>query len=143
MRVLNDLNSYGEGLLTNLIRTDPDKAFECITRIYEENDDSTKYDLRHILSRDGLRGIGDETPGPIQFIPAKILFAWVDEDIDSRGYWLAGALPLTLDTSVAGRMTRDFIARYADGRTIRSGSRPAFSFAWLVRKRQRPLSCSA
>ena len=61
----------------------------------------------------GLKMLGDEKPGPIQFVPARKLFDWVDEDVTDRAHLLARALPKTLDHTPAGRLTRDFIATYA------------------------------
>jgi hypothetical protein len=119
--VLSDLNTNEEHVLTHLLREDPETAFDCITEVYSQVDDQSTFGIQHWLSEDGHRGIGDEGPGPVQYIPAAKLFAWVDADIDRRGYWLARALPKTLDDTIAGRLTRDFIARYGGNKSISSG----------------------
>ena len=55
---------------------------------------------------------GSETPGPIRFAPSPTLFEWVDKNEDDHGCWLAGLLPKTMNQTPAGRITRDFVARY-------------------------------
>jgi hypothetical protein len=119
--VLGDLNSYGEGLLTRILRGDPDTAFECIARVLDDNQEESLYGMQRWLSQNGHRAIGDDAPGPIQYIRAAVLFDWVDADIERRAGWLAMVLPKTLDDSVAGRLTRDFVARYGSDKQI-SGS---------------------
>jgi len=119
--VLADLNTNEEHVLTHLLREDPETAFDCVTDVYSQVDDRSTFGIQHWLSDDGHRGIEDDGPGPIQYIPAAKLFAWVDADIDRRGYWLARTLPKTLDDTAAGRLTRDFIARYSQHRSIASG----------------------
>lgn len=116
--MLGDLNSYGEGLLTRILRGEPDMAFACIVRVLNENQGQSLYGIQRWLSQGGPRTIGDDAPGPIQFIPSKLLFDWVDADIEDRADWLAMVLPKTLDDSVAGRLTRDFVARYGNERQI-------------------------
>ncbi|MEX2307559.1 MAG: hypothetical protein WD738_08205 [Pirellulales bacterium] len=109
---------HGEGILTTILRNDPENAFECIVRVHNESDVLYLFSLEHWLSHGGHRVIGDDSPGPIQHIPAKLLFSWVDADIERRGCWLARTLPKTLDNSVAGRLTRDFVAKYATNRVV-------------------------
>jgi len=117
-RTLSDLNTQGESLVTDLLRQDPERAFSCISEAFEDEQELRSYALSHWLSQGGHRIIGDETPGPIQYIPARTLFSWVDRDVQRHGSWLAQVLPKTLDDSVAGRLTRDFISRYANDRAV-------------------------
>jgi hypothetical protein len=105
-------------LLTDILRSDPEQAFGCIAEVFEDGQELRNYSLSHWLSQGGPRGITDESPGPIQYIPSKTLFQWADGDIGRRGGWLARILPKTLDDSVAGRLTRDFVARYGNDRGL-------------------------
>lgn len=115
--VLVDLNTNEEHVLTTLLRSDPEAAFDCITEVYCELGDRDDL-LQDWLSADTHRAVGNEGPGPIQYIPSTKLFDWVDENIDERGNWLAGVMPKTVDSTVAGRLTRDFIARYGRNKRI-------------------------
>jgi hypothetical protein len=86
--------------------------------VYRELEKRYACGLAHWLSDGGHQIGGDESAGPIQFVPAKKLFAWVDQDMEERGYWLARILPKTLDTTPAGRLTRAFIAKYGAQRSV-------------------------
>ncbi len=125
--VLSDLHVQGDVISTEVLREDPEQAFACIADAFEESQELRSYGLRHWLSDGGHQMIGDESPGPIQYIPGKVLFAWVDENVDQRGGWLAHTLPKTLDDSVAGRLTRDFVARYGDNKGIGSSMNAHFN----------------
>jgi len=119
--VLGDLDTNEEQILTSLLRNDPDTAWECIARIYCETNEERNFGLQHWLAEGGHRIIGDESPGPIQHIPSEVLFDWADEDLEDRGYWLTRVLPKTLDGSTAGRLTRNFVARFGKDESIRRG----------------------
>ncbi|HEY1602614.1 MAG TPA: helix-turn-helix transcriptional regulator [Pirellulales bacterium] len=116
--LLTDLNSNREALLSDVLRQDPEQSFACISEVFEECDEMRSYGFTRWLSQGANRLVGDNEPGPIQYIPAHILFSWVDKDANRRGAWLAHVLPKTLDTTVAGRLTRDFVARYGNDRGI-------------------------
>jgi transcriptional regulator with XRE-family HTH domain len=110
--VLLDLNTNEDRILTRLLREEPHGAFNCIAAAYDEGGDRHNFGLRTWLGDDGHRGFGDGAPGPIQFLPTEQLFRWVDEDVENRAYWLAYVMPKTFDSSPAGRLTRNFVARY-------------------------------
>lgn len=116
--LLCDLSTFGEPLISDLLREDPEKAFAHIAEVVEDEEQRDGFALGHWLAQGRHHAIGEDDPGPIQYIPSSILFAWVDKDIQRRGAWLAHILPKTLDESVAGRLTRDFIARYGNDRGI-------------------------
>lgn len=129
--VLGDLNFHGGGILTELLREDPTTAFQYFVAVYGQSEHRDLYSIGRWLSGDGHRAFGDNAPGPIQHIPSKLIFAWVDEDPENRGGWLAGILPKTLDESVAGRLTRDFVASYGHIRSICSSLYVSFhSGSW-------------
>jgi transcriptional regulator with XRE-family HTH domain len=110
--VLVDLDTSREQVLTTLLRKVPTTAWKCIAEIYRETSEHRNFALRHWLAKGGQLIIGDDSPGPIQYVPSKVLFGWVDENVEEHAYWLSGILPKTLDRSNAGRLTRDFVARY-------------------------------
>ena len=129
--VLCDLDTNEEQVLTCLLRDDPDPAWECIVRIYCETKKEGNFGLRSWLAEGGHQGIGDEFPGPIQHIRSEVLFDWADEDPKERGYWLTHVLPKTLDDSTAGRLTRNFVARFGKNKSIRQGLTARFySRSW-------------
>jgi transposase-like protein len=132
--ILSDLNTQGEMLITELLREEPEKAFSCIAEVLGEGQDLRGHALTNWLSEGGHRIIGDDSPGPIQYIPSRVLFSWAVQDVDNRGVWLAHILPKTLDESVAGRMTRDFIARFGADRELSSSLYARFySRGWCGR----------
>lgn len=109
---LGDLDTNQERVLSTLLRKDPKSAWRCITEAYRSSDGSPNGALQHWLADGGHRAIGDDSPGPIAFVPKSMIFRWVDQDIDHRGYWIARTLPKTFDISSSGRMTREFVQRY-------------------------------
>lgn len=119
--ILEDLDTNEEAILTTSLRKDPKTAWACIAGVYREARERGDYLRQHWLAAGGHRIIGDDNPGPIQFVPAEVLFDWVDENVEQHGYWLTRVLPKTLDESSAGRLTRDFVARYGKDESIRRG----------------------
>ncbi len=119
--ILDDLDTNKEAILTTSLRHDPKAAWECLRDAYREARERGDWLSQHWLASGGHRMIGDDNPGPIQFVPADILFNWIDEDIEEHGYWLTRVLPKTLDKSNAGRLTRDFVAKYGKDERIRGG----------------------
>jgi hypothetical protein len=129
--VIANLNTEGDLFLTEMMRSDPARAFGEIKEVFAEGRELRSYSLNSWLSRGGHHGWGDESPGPIQFIPSHLIFDWVDGDVENRGSWVAHLLPKTLDNSPAGRLTRDFIARYGNNERLMSSVRTHFaSRAW-------------
>lgn len=110
--ILPDLNTNREQILTELLRGNPQAAWDCIADVYRTTHRSNLFGLRAWLSENGHRAAGGDGPGPIQYVPAATLFAWVDEDLEERAYWVARILPKSLDQTSPGRLTRDFLARY-------------------------------
>jgi len=119
--ILEDLDTNKEAILTSSLRNDPNTAWGCIADAYREARDRGEWLSQHWLAEGGHRGFGNDDPGPIQFVPADVLFGWIDEDIEEHGYWVTRALPKTLDMSMAGRLTREFVARYGKDESIRRG----------------------
>lgn len=111
--VLADLDTTRERVLTNILRSDPHRAWQCIAQVYASTGARECFGIQHWLSEGGRRLHGNDVPGPIQFVPPSTIFDWVDQDVDEHAHWLAGALPRTMDASPGGRLTRDFVARYA------------------------------
>jgi hypothetical protein len=110
--LLADLDMPQEQVLTNLLKSDPERAWNVIAVVLSEGESRSSFGIQHWLRCGGDRGWGDDSPGAIRFVPSSKLFAWVDEDIVGRGGWLIDTLPKTLDRTPAGRLTRDFVARY-------------------------------
>jgi hypothetical protein len=112
------LDREAEGLLTRILRQDPARALGHIAAVLQQCDPGNEYAVTHWLNG-GVRGFGHKVDaGPIQFIPSIELFEWVDRDPESNLDILMWVLPKTLDNSVAGRLTRDFIARYGADQRI-------------------------
>jgi hypothetical protein len=116
--VLQDLDMNEEQVLTSIVKSDPSGALDHIADVYRGEEHREMFGIAHWLG-DGGRGF-DDLPGPIQFLPQAKLFAWIDGDVDDRGYWFARMLPKTLDKTPCGRLTRDFIARYGTDESIAS-----------------------
>ena len=119
--VLEDLDTHEPRVVSTLLRKDPRRAWQCIAQVYRECREREDSLPQYWLAEGGHRTIGDECPGPIQYVPCEVLFDWVDQNVQEHGYWLTRVLPKTLDASEAGRLTRDFVARYGKERSIRSG----------------------
>jgi hypothetical protein len=116
--VLRDLNTHEEQVFTTLLRERPDEAWACIADIFREANETRRFELSGWLSEGGHRLIGNDGPGPIQYVPAAILFGWVDEDKEEHAWWLARILPKTLNASAGGRLTRGFLASYGDDERV-------------------------
>jgi transcriptional regulator with XRE-family HTH domain len=110
--VLLDLDTNQEQILTSIFKSDPDRAWQCVAEVYSSTGERTASGIQHWLAEGGHRLPGNDAPGPIQFVPPSTIFAWVDQDVEDRAYWLIRALPKTMDTSPGGRLTREFIRRY-------------------------------
>jgi hypothetical protein len=80
--------------------------------VYSAAREQASISIQHWLSDGGHRLHGDDTPGPIQFVPPSTIFVWVDQNVEDHAYWLIRALPKTMDASLGGRLTREFVARY-------------------------------
>lgn len=129
--VLDQLDSNEEQVLTSILRSDAERAWNCVAEVCSTAEERSSTGLLHWLSEGGHRLHGDDTPGPIQFIPPQMLFAWVDQDTGDRSYWLSRALPKTMDASPGGRLTREFVARYGANEDCSSSLRCRFhSRAW-------------
>lgn len=115
--ILSDLERNEEAVMERLLQEDPETAFDCISEFYRDAHGRDTFGVQHWLAGDG-HTFGSEPPGPIQYVPAKKLFDWVDENVDGHGWWLCRTLPKTLDQSAGGRLTRDFIAKYANDEGI-------------------------
>lgn len=111
--VLADLDTTNEQIMTNILKSDPEEAWDCISDVLGQVDDDRQFWLEHWLAEGSHRGIHEGRPGPIQYIPTGKLFGWIDADVKERGSWIAGTLYKSLDHSQAGRQTRDFIAKYS------------------------------
>jgi hypothetical protein len=110
--LLNDFEMNQEQVLTTILRSDPEQAWKCVTEVFSTAGKDASYGIQHWLSDGNQRLTGNEEPGPIQFIQPDTVFAWLDQDVEERAYWVIHALPKTMDASPGGRLTREFIARY-------------------------------
>ena len=129
--ILEDLDANHENILTHLVRTEPEKAWACISKAYADARENGGWLSGHWLSSDRHDLFPDISAGPIQYIPAEILFDWVDDEPQERVYWLTRTLPKTLDQSGAGRLTRSFIARYGKSDSVRENLyRHFFAQSW-------------
>jgi hypothetical protein len=110
--LLADLDLSREQVLTCLFKSDPERAWDCTADVLAGEESGNSFGIQHWLGDGGHRLPGDHGPGVIQFVPSSKLLAWVDQDVEERGRWLAATLPKTLNRTPAGRLTRDFIAKY-------------------------------
>jgi hypothetical protein len=118
--LLADLDMSQEQVLARLFRNDPGQAWDCIAEVVAEGEVERAFGIQHWLGDSGHRLAGDDGPGLIQFAPADKVFGWVDGSVEERGRWLASALPKALDHTPAGRLTRDFLARYGKNESLSS-----------------------
>jgi hypothetical protein len=118
--LLADLDMSQEQVLASLFRNDPERAWDCIAEVVTEGEVERAFGIQHWLGDGGNRLPGDDGPGLIQVAPSEKVFAWVEGSVEERGRWLTSALPKTLDQSSAGRLTRDFIARYGKVESLSS-----------------------
>jgi hypothetical protein len=110
--LLANLDMSQEQVLARLFKIDPQRAWDCIAEVVAEGDVERSFGIQHWLADSAHLLPGDDGPGLIQFAPPAKVFAWVDESVEDRGRWLVCALPKSLDHTTAGRLTRDFIAKY-------------------------------
>lgn len=112
-RMLRCIEHGRDGLMAQWVLDDPSEAWACITEVLDKHEDG-RWAITSWLSGAMTMGWGESVAGPIQHIPSGEMFSWVDLDRASRSYWLCQAMPKTLNKTLAGRLTRDFIARYCD-----------------------------
>lgn len=117
--LLPDLDMPEEHVLTSVFKSDPERGWDCITEAFSEGDGGRSFGIQRWLGGEWRRLNGDDSPGPIQYALTSKVFSWVDENKEDRGRWLTSALPKTLDRTPAGRLTRDFIARYGKIESVR------------------------
>lgn len=117
--ILKELDTNKEAILTTSMRENPSMAWASIVDAYREARERGMWLSHDWLASGGHRVISGNDAGPIQFIQGDVLFDWVDEDVEEHGYWLTSVLPKTLDKSNAGRLTRDFLARYGKHESVR------------------------
>lgn len=110
--LLTHLDRSADRVLTRLFQKDPARAWDCIVSVLAESELHCTYGIQHWLADDDRLMDGDNVPGPIQLAPPDDVFAWVDGDVENRGAWLVDSLPRTLDKTGAGKLTRDFLAKY-------------------------------
>ncbi|WP_442482007.1 hypothetical protein [Aeoliella sp. SH292] len=114
---ISDINEHADDILTDILRSAPETAFDLIAEVLSEADHNGSYAIRNWLGG-SPHFFGDLHSGPIQYIPSVKLFGWVDRNVDTNSDMLISMLPKTLDESVAGRLTRDFISKFgSDART--------------------------
>lgn len=106
--------------MSRLVADDPSKAWKYIRGVLDEKKDG-KWEIAFWLSGEMHNDLGRATAGPIKHLAPTELFSWVELDRDERAYWLCQAIPKSLDGSPAGRLTRDFLAKFGeDERTYRA-----------------------
>jgi hypothetical protein len=109
---LSNLEMGETHILTEILKGDPKQAWGIIVDILANFENLDASGIRHWLEHGGFHTIGDDPPGPIQYVPSSVLFDWINADRERRALWIADILPKTLDASTAGRLTRDFVATY-------------------------------
>lgn len=115
---LEHLDAAEEHVLTMLFKSDPEAAWKILAAIVAESGCRETWAIQSWLASAGLRSLDEQAPGAILFVPVEAALAWVGEDVEARGYRLAGALPRTLDPSPAGRLTREFILRFSHNKAV-------------------------
>lgn len=115
---LEHLDAAEEQVLTMLFKSDPEAAWKIVAAIVAESGCRESWAIQSWLASAGLRSLDEQAPGAIRFAPVEAALAWVGEDVEVRGYWLAGALPRTLDPSPVGRLTREFILRFSENKSV-------------------------
>lgn len=118
--LLTDLEMAQEHVLEHLIKSNPERAWDCIAEVLRDAEKGSSFGIQRWLGDGGHRLWGDKASGPIQFVPSSKLFAWVDENVEEHGRWLTNALPKSLDRNSVGRLTRDFIAKYGKSDSLSS-----------------------
>ncbi len=109
---LDDLDMTEMQVLTKILESDPTRAWGCLVEVFSQTSQEGRWALESWLGGESHRLPGDDSSGIIQMVPGSTLFDWVDRDIAQHGSWLCSILPKTMDGSAAGRLTRDFIARF-------------------------------
>src|SRR5262249_36361319 len=112
-RTLLSVCSHAGAGLERIVRAGPEERWGWVTAVLGDLDSPLALHLRHWLAGD--LGCGDEeAPGPVMLFPPRYLWEWVDGEPDVRARWLAGTLPMTLDRSARGSLTRAFLCRYGE-----------------------------
>jgi hypothetical protein len=109
---LDDLDTTDMQVLTKIFVSDPTQAWGCVVNVFSQTSAEGRWALESWLGGESHRLPGDDSAGIIQMVPASVLFGWVDRDVARHGAWLCTILPKTMDESAAGRLTRNFIARF-------------------------------
>jgi hypothetical protein len=64
-------------------------------------------------------GVGSSAPSMITFVPPDLLWAWADEDLEGRAWYLATLVPPSLGQDGEFSLARELLVRYGDRDDVR------------------------
>lgn len=114
-----------EPLANEIVRSDPDGAWNLVSTHLEERLPKWRSDLLHWLK--GGHSFSDNPKrGAIADLPLARILTWIERDPENRAALIAHAAPNTLDDVGGGRLTRELLEGYGELKGVTSGISATF-----------------
>ena len=110
--LLADLDMSEEQVLARLFSSDPERAWDCIAEAVGEGERESAFGIQHWLNDSSHRLLGDDRTRTDSIRAVRQSIGVGGRKRGGAWRWLISALAKTLDRTPAGRLTRDFIAKY-------------------------------
>ena len=123
--IVGGFHSSTQEVLNEIIRQHPSEGWDLIRQYL-----GPPIDTRAFHIKEWLRGgeFYTEGTGALGLVPAEKVWAWVEEDIERRAWYLASFVPNLLFRE-AGKLcwAREILIRYGDRKDVRRNLRANFS----------------
>ena len=120
-----DIYSQTCSVLDQITKWYPVEVWEQVSRILEDQTDFSRAASLEQWLKEGNSSGREERTGALTLIPREKIWEWVDEDIESRAWYLAGRLvPKTLSKEEWSTCpAREVLVRYGEQEEVRSSLR--------------------
>ena len=117
-----DIYSQTCSVLDQITKWYPVEVWEQVSRILEDQTDFSRAASLEQWLKEGDSSGREERTGALTLIPREKIWEWVDEDIESRAWYLAGRLvPKTLSAEEwKTSLMREILVRYGTQNDVRS-----------------------
>ena len=117
-----DIYSQTCSVLDQITKWYPVEVWEQVSRILEDQTDFSRAASLEQWLKEGNSSGREERTGALTLIPREKIWEWVDEDIESRAWYLAGRLvPKTLSAEEwKTSLMREILVRYGTQNDVRS-----------------------
>ncbi|MHA1381121.1 MAG: hypothetical protein ACTSRG_22365 [Candidatus Helarchaeota archaeon] len=106
-------------VITLILKNNPTAVWDLIKNYFEPPLDVRGFHIREWLR--GVDAISLKEEGALKYIPQKLIWQWVDEDVDNRAWFVASFVPKNLHHD-EGRtcFAREILVRYGERDDVRN-----------------------